>query len=115
MPGMEYLPAALARRRFLRAARRVGAPVGGDEIDVDAEPLEEVGGHVAHSLGDRDVLRDHAGDRLAGVAAFLEQALRRIEIARPVEDFAAFLAVEGRTRGQKARQWLPQRFVVADT
>ena len=69
MPGMEHLPAALAGGRLLRPARRIGAPVDGGEIDVDAEPLEQVGRHFALALGDRNVLRAKERDGVADVLA----------------------------------------------
>ncbi len=111
---MEHLPAALAGRRFHGAAGADRAPVDGGEIHVHPEALEQVGGDVALRLGDRLVLGDQAGDRLARIAALLQQFLRAIEIARALEDLAAFLGVERRTRGEEARERFPQTVVVAD-
>ena len=101
VPGVEHLPAALAGRGLLGAAGADGAPVDRREIDVHAEPLEEIGGDVALRLGDRLVLGDEAGDRLAGIAGFREQLLGRIEVARALEDVAALLGVERRCPGVK--------------
>src|SRR5215217_9243234 len=69
VPGVEHRPAALPRRRFLRPALAGRAPVGGDEVDVHADPLQELGRDVALPLRDRLVLRHDAGHRLVGVAA----------------------------------------------
>src|SRR5262249_43937307 len=93
VPGMEYLPAALARRRFLRPTRCVRAPVDCREIDVHAEPSEPVGSDLALSFGNLQVLRNHAGDRLTGIAAVRQQSFGGIETARAFENFAAVLAV----------------------
>src|SRR5215831_3672108 len=79
MPGMEHLPAALSRRRFLRATRCVRAPVDGSEIDVRAELSEQVGGDLALSFGNLQILRNHAGDRLTGIAAVRQQSFGGVE------------------------------------
>src|SRR5262249_18642285 len=41
MPSVEHVPAALARRRFLRPASCVRTPVDGVEINVDPKPLQQ--------------------------------------------------------------------------
>src|SRR3712207_8915104 len=51
-------------------------PIGSDEIDVHPEPLQQVRRHVALRLGDRLILRDDTGHRLALVAALGQQPLR---------------------------------------
>src|SRR5258706_5140567 len=113
MPGVEHVPAALARRRFHRAAGADRAPVGGDEIDVHAEALQEVGRDVTLRLGDGLILGDNAADGLARIARLRQQLLCRIEIARAFEDVAAFLRIEWRPRCEEAGHRLPQRGVVA--
>ena len=111
---MEHLPAALAGRRFHGAAGADRAPVDGGKIHVHPEALEQVGGDVALRLGDRLVLGHQTCDRLARIAALLQQFLGAIEIARALEDLAAFLGVERRARGEEARQRFPETVVVAD-
>ena len=59
------------------------------------------------------ILRRHRDDRLAGIAAFRQQALGRIDIAWALENLAAFFSVERRPRREEARQRLPH-VVVAD-
>src|SRR5262249_38922433 len=86
MPGMEHLPAALAGRRLHGAAGADRAPVDGGEIHIHPEALEQVGGDVALGLGDRLVLGDQTGDRLARIAALRKQFLGAIEVARALED-----------------------------
>src|SRR5262245_58742215 len=103
MPGMEHLPAALTGRRLHRAPGADRAPVDRCEVHIYPEPFEQVGGDVALRLGDRLVLSDEAGDRLARITAFGQQFLGGIELARALEDLAAFLGIERRARGEKAR------------
>jgi len=116
-PGMhrvKHVPAALAGRRFLRAPPHHGAPVGRDEIDVDAEPAEEIDGDLAHRRVLGLILRRHAHDGLAGVAGLREQALRRIKFARSLENLSALFVVKRRAGRNEARHRLPQRGVVAN-
>src|SRR5215212_1190382 len=114
VPGVEHRPAALPRRRFLRPALAGRAPVGGDEVDVHADALQELGRDVALPLGDRLVLRHDAGHRLVGVAALGEELLCRGDVALALEDVAALLVVERRARREISGQRLPQAVVVAD-
>src|SRR4051812_8925311 len=81
MPGVEHGPAALSGRGFLRAALAGRAPVRGDEVDIHADALQELGGDVALPFGDRLVLRHHAGNGLVGVAAFGQQLLGARDVA----------------------------------
>ena len=114
VPSVEHLPAALARRRFLRATGSHGAPVKGGKIDIHAKPLEKIDSYVALRLGDRDILSDQTGHRLARIAAFGEKLFRGVKVARPFQDIAALFGVERRAGREKARQRPPQVGVVAD-
>src|SRR6202048_5360117 len=106
MPGMEHVPAALARRRFLGPARRGSAPVDGVEITVHAHPLEEIPCDLALGLRDLKILRNQARDRLTGIIALVEQALGRIQIARTLKDLASLFRVERRARRKEGGQRL---------
>ena len=53
MPGVEDVPAALVRRLLAGAALADGAPVQRLILHVHADPLQQIGRHVALRLGDR--------------------------------------------------------------
>jgi len=69
-PSMEHIPTTLAGGRFLQEASGNRAPVGGDEIQLHAKPLEQVGGYLALRLIDRGILGYETGDGLTRMAAF---------------------------------------------
>jgi len=56
---MEYLPAALAGRRFLRPTRNDSTPIDGGIIDLHAEPCQQVRCHIAPGFMSGQVLRSH--------------------------------------------------------
>src|SRR5215471_11004240 len=80
MPGVEHLPAALAGRRFHRAAGADRAPIDGGKIDVHPKALQQVGSDVALCLRNGLVLGDEAGDRLSRIARLRQELLCRIEV-----------------------------------
>src|SRR5258705_12501070 len=82
MPSVEHVPAALARRRFLRPAGRIRTPVDGIEIDVDPKSLQQIRRDVALRLRNLQILCHKARDRLTGITAFGKQPLRDIQAAR---------------------------------
>ena len=101
------MPAAPPGRRFLCSARNYRAPVDGRIIHVHSKAFEDIGGHVTKGFDERNILRHQAGDRLSRIATFRKQTLGGIEVARTFENFAAFLIVERRTRGEETAHRLP--------
>ena len=111
---MKHLPAPLARRRLLGAAGTDGAPIGRDEVDIHAHLLQQIRGDIALRLGDRLILRHHAGDRLARIAALGQELLGRREIALALQDLTTLLRVKRRIWREETRQRLPERGIVPD-
>ncbi len=114
VPGVEDVPAALGRRVLLGPAGADRAPIERLVVHVHADLAQQVGGHVALRLGDRDVGGDQQHDLLALVARLGQQLLGLVIAARALQDVAARLRVDRRAGREEARQRLPQRLVVAD-
>src|SRR3984893_2945639 len=76
--------------------------------------LQQIRGDVALRLGDLLTLRHDARDRLARITALGQELFGRRDIALALQDLAALLRIERRTRREETRQRLPERGIVPD-
>src|SRR5258708_31266517 len=114
VPGVEHLPAPLARRPLLGAAGANRAPIGRDEVDIHAQMLEQIRGDIALRFGDRLILRHHARDRLVRITALGQELLGRSDIALALQNLATLFRIERRIRREETRQRLPERGIIPD-
>jgi hypothetical protein len=101
-PYWVYAPATLAGRGFPPQAHYNRAPVNSHCVYVCAEAFQNVCCHFTPGFHHWDVPWNQDHNRLTGVSALRQQSLGGIDIAWSLQDFAAFLIVERRTRRKEA-------------